>query len=97
MWEAFDRNLDPMSPPPIAGKSNARTALTVEVKGAAAANHVREQAERDCFAPFPAFMKPWHQVQYVIVIIIACHQSSAVLVPFMIRAEIERELFTQTE
>ena len=60
MWKAFDRNLDPISPPPIAGKSNARTALSVEVKCAAAANHVHEQAEDDCFAPFPAFMKIWH-------------------------------------
>ena len=49
-----------MSPPQIAGKFNARTAVTVEVKGAAAANHVHEQAEDDCFAPFPAFMKRWH-------------------------------------
>ena len=60
MWEAFDRNCDPMSPPQIAGKFNTRTEMIVEVKGAAAANHVHEQAEDDCFAPFPAFMKRWH-------------------------------------
>ena len=51
-----------MSPPQIAGKFNAWTALLVEVKGAAAANHVHEQAEGDCFAPFPAAIKFWHQV-----------------------------------
>ena len=50
-----------MSPPQIAGKFNARTALTVEVKGAAAANHVHEQAKGDGFAPFPAAIKFWHQ------------------------------------
>ena len=49
-----------MSPPQIAGKFNTRTEMIVEVKGAAAANHVHEQAEDDCFAPFPAFMKRWH-------------------------------------
>ena len=86
-----------MSPPQIAGKFNAWTALTVEVKGAAAANHVHEQAEGDCFAPFPGFKKLWHQVQYVIPHIIICHQSNAVLVPSIIRAEKDRELFTQTE
>ena len=49
-----------MSPPQIAGKFNAWTALLVEVKGAAAANHVHEQAEGDCFAHSSA-MKLWHQ------------------------------------
>ena len=50
-----------MSPPQIAVKFDARTAMTVEVKGAAAANHVHEQAEDDCFAPFPAAIKFWPQ------------------------------------